>query len=59
MSNTNTNKRKVYGLFYSDHGSWKRITAEPQTLDWVKKSKPQVAKLLKSKVIIRRVVFVQ
>jgi len=53
MSNTN----KVYGLFYKDHGNWRTANNNVYTLQTARSTKTKVAKTLKSRVIIRRVIF--
>lgn len=59
MSKSNrTNRSKVYGLFYKDHGNWRLVNVnDPVTLETAQNLKPRVRKELKSSVIIRRVRF--
>jgi hypothetical protein len=55
MNTTN----RVYGLFYKDHGNWRRVTSGVYTLPAASETKSRVKKTLKSRVIIRRVKFVK
>lgn len=55
MNTTN----RVYGLFYKDHGNWRRASNNVYTLPTASETKNRVKKTLKSRVIIRRVKFVK
>jgi hypothetical protein len=58
MNKSRTNRNKVYGLFYKDHGNWRLVNVNnPVTLEAAQDLKPRVRRQLKSSVIIRRVRF--